>query len=113
MQHVAFAYDSLDDLLGSYVRLKNLGIEPLFAADHGLSVSVYFADPDGNSVELNVYNYADPRTAAEHLRAAPPARAHVDLEKMVAARKAGASAWALHERAVAGEFAPQQPFDPR
>ena len=29
--------------------------------------------------------------------------AHVDPEKMIAARRAGASAWELHERAVAGE----------
>jgi catechol-2,3-dioxygenase len=95
------------------VRLRRLGIEPTFAADHGLSISVYYDDPDGNVVELNVYNYADPRTAAEHLRLAPPTRSHVDLEKLLAARNAGASSWNLHERAVAGEFAPEKPFDPR
>ena len=38
--------------------------------------------------------------------------AHVDPEKMVAAREAGASSWELHERAVAGEFAPEKPYDP-
>ena len=39
--------------------------------------------------------------------------AHIDLEKLVAERKAGASPWDLHERALAGEFAPAEPFDPR
>ena len=37
----------------------------------------------------------------------------VDPEKMVAARKAGSSAWDLHERAFAGEFAPEKPCDAR
>jgi catechol 2,3-dioxygenase len=32
---------------------------------------------------------------------------------MIAARKAGASAWELHERAGSGEFAPEKPFDHR
>jgi hypothetical protein len=34
-------------------------------------------------------------------------------EKMIAARKAGATPWELHERAHTGEFAPAQPIDPR
>jgi len=38
--------------------------------------------------------------------------AHVDPEKMVAARQAGASPWELHERAVAGEFSPAKPHNP-
>jgi catechol 2,3-dioxygenase len=38
---------------------------------------------------------------------------HVDPEKMLAARKAGASPWEVHERAFAGEFAPAKPYDPR
>jgi hypothetical protein len=40
-------------------------------------------------------------------------RGQIDLDKMIAARKAGASPWDLHERAVAGEFAPPKPFDQR
>ena len=37
--------------------------------------------------------------------------APIDPEKMLAARKSGASPWELHERALAGEFAPAKPFD--
>lgn len=112
MQHVAFEYAALDDLLGTYVRLKGLGIEPTFVADHGLAVSFYYDDPDGNVVELNVYNYTSPWTATEHLRTAPPTRAHIDPEKMLTARKSGASPWELHERAIAGEFASARPYAP-
>jgi hypothetical protein len=37
---------------------------------------------------------------------------YVDPDKMIAARKAGASPWELHERALTGEFVPPQPSDP-
>jgi len=45
--------------------------------------------------------------------AANPMGAYVDPEKMIAARKTGATPWELHERAHTGEFAPAHPFDPR
>jgi catechol 2,3-dioxygenase len=113
MQHVAFEYSTLDDLLGTFARLRGLGILPLWAADHGVGTSIYYADPDQNIVEINVNNYGNPWTATEHMRSSPQnPPAPVDPDKMMAARKAGASPWELHERAVAGEFAPDGPFDP-
>jgi catechol 2,3-dioxygenase len=114
LQHVAFECATLDDLLGTYVRLKRMGIPPLWAADHGVAISVYYEDPEQNIVELNFNNYGSPWTATEFLRTANQAMpSQIDLEKMVAARKAGASPWELHERALAGEFAPAEPLDPR
>jgi len=113
LQHVAFECATLDDLLGTYVRLKGLGILPVWAADHGVGTSFYYADPDQNSVEININNYGNAWTATEHMRTSPPTFAQIDPEKMVAARKEGASPWELHERAVAGEFAPTKAYDPR
>jgi len=118
VQHVAFEYDTLDDLLGTYARLKALGILPVMAVDEGLQTGLYYNDPDQNSVELNVNNYGNEWTATEHMRAAQssggrPRRMAVDPEKMYTARKAGSSPWELHERALAGEFAPDKPYDPR
>jgi len=113
LQHVAFEYSTLDDLLGTYVRLKGLGVLPRWAADHGLGTSFYYEDPDGNVVEINVNNYGNAWTATEHLRTGPHILAPVDPEKMLAARQAGASPWELHEQAVAGEFAPAKSFDAR
>ena len=111
LQHVAFEYASLDDLLGTYVRLKGLGILSLWAADHGLGTSFYYEDPDRNVVEINVNNYGNSWTATEHLRSGPHILAAIDPEKMLAARKTGGSPWELHERALAGEFAPAKQFD--
>jgi catechol 2,3-dioxygenase len=117
VQHVAFGYETLDDLLGTFARLKGLGILPVMAVDEGLQTGFYYADPDQNSVELNVNNYGNEWTAAEHMRqtspSARPRRVFVDPDKMLAARKAGGSPWELHERAFAGEFAPAKPYDPR
>jgi catechol 2,3-dioxygenase-like lactoylglutathione lyase family enzyme len=96
LQHVAFEYQTIDDLLGTYARLKRLGIEPALAADQGLQTAFYYADPDQNSVELNVNNYGNEWTATEHVKtsasfAARPMGAYVDPDKMIAARKASAS----------------------
>ena len=116
LQHVAFNYETLDDLLGTYLRLKGLGILPLWAADHGVGTSFYYEDPDQNRVELNINNYSNDWTATEYMRnshtlGARPAA--IDPEKMVTERDAGTSPWELHERAMAGEFAPAKPFDAR
>src|SRR5215469_14470893 len=47
LQHVAFEYATIDDLLNSYVRIKKLGIEPILTTDHGPTTSFYYKDPDG------------------------------------------------------------------
>lgn len=111
MQHVAFEYPTIDDLLGTYVRLSALGIRPVWAADHGTAIAIYYHDPDRNTVELNVDNYSDEWTATELMRHAAPSRILLNPDRMVTAREAGASAWALHVRAMAGEFTPENPPD--
>ena len=52
LHHTAYEYPTLDDLLGTVARLKGLGIVPHMVLDHGMTLSFYFVDPDGNSVEL-------------------------------------------------------------
>jgi catechol 2,3-dioxygenase len=39
LQHVAFEYATIDGLLNSYARIKELGIEPVLTTDHGLSIA--------------------------------------------------------------------------
>ena len=113
LQHVAFECATVDDLLGTYVRLKNAGIPLRWAADHGPGISLYYQDPDRNVVEMFCYNFGSPWTATEYLREGEAGRpAQVDPDKLVEARKAGASPWDLHQRAQAGEFAPAKAYDP-
>jgi catechol-2,3-dioxygenase len=54
LEHVAFTYETLDDLLATYTRLRQSGIEPITPINHGMTLSLYYADPDGNQVELQV-----------------------------------------------------------
>lgn len=114
--HSAFEYPSMGDLLDTYSRLKVLGIEPHASLDHGLTTSFYYEDPDGNSVELQTDNFGSWQESSEWMRTSPQFAANpigmpVDPEKMVVARKAGASFAELHERAYNGEFQPSHPQD--
>lgn len=54
VEHIAYTYESLESLLDNYVRLKPKGILPYWCIHHGLTISMYYADPDGNQIELQV-----------------------------------------------------------
>lgn len=58
VHHIAFTYAALGDLVATYERLDRLGIHPVWCVNHGPTTSMYYADPDGNQVELQVDNYA-------------------------------------------------------
>lgn len=110
LHHFAFQLENLDDLLGTYERLKGLGIKPLVVVDEDVQISFYYNDPENNRVELNVNNYGNEWTATQRMKdASKPNRGEIDPEKLVAARKSGATHWDLHQRAVGGEFQPDQP----
>ncbi len=118
IHHSAFEYATIDDLLDTYTRLKNLSIEPHACLDHGMTTSFYYVDPDGNSVELQVDNFGNWEESREWMRTSPqfaadPIGMPVDPAQMVVARKAGASFAELHRRAYAGEFKPVGPLDLR
>ena len=53
LDHVAYTFTSLDDLFDHYIYLRDKGITPYWCVHHGLTVSMYYADPDGNQTELN------------------------------------------------------------
>ena len=59
LHHVAFTFSSLGELLGTYERLKGRAIAPHWCINHGPTTSLYYHDPDGNGVELQVDNFAD------------------------------------------------------
>lgn len=56
--HVAYTYTSLRDLLENYDYLKGLGILPYWCLHHGVTISLYYGDPDGNRSEFQVDVYA-------------------------------------------------------
>lgn len=59
--HVAFKVgDTLDDLRACKSDLEQQGVQLIGMSDHGVSQSLYLADPDGNEIELFVDS--DPTT---------------------------------------------------
>lgn len=54
LEHVAFTYATLAELVHTYVRLREHGIVPAFSVNHGPTVSLYYEDPDANKVELQI-----------------------------------------------------------
>lgn len=69
LHHTAFTYHDLGDLLHTYKRLKARGIEPFWTINHGPTTSMYYRDPDGNRVELQIDNFATAEEANEFMRA--------------------------------------------
>lgn len=116
VNHLAFGYDSVDDLLSSWERLKGEGIEPVLCTDHGPSIALYYKDPDTNTVELCCDAWEEPGGALEAARgpafAQNPFGRQFDPAKMLAACRSGVALRELHQRALADEYAPEQPGDP-
>jgi catechol 2,3-dioxygenase len=112
MHHVAFKYQTVDDLLGTCERIgRDHGYRPHAVLDHGMSLSFYFLDPDGNSVELAVNTLGDDATAREFMTSSPqfaadPLGTFCDGDALIEAWRAGADLDELHRRAYAGEFPP-------
>ena len=112
MHHTAFEYDSFDDLNESYLRLRDAGIAPAICLDHGMTFSYYYADPDGNNVELQCDVFGDWKKSTEWMRTSidfknDPLGKFVDPDKVAADRADGVDFEAIHEKAMAGGYAPE------
>ncbi|OAP57539.1 hypothetical protein AYL99_08277 [Fonsecaea erecta] len=57
LEHIAFTFETLDDLTESYQQRKALGVEPCWCTNHGPTTSIYYRDPDGNRIETQVDNF--------------------------------------------------------
>lgn len=62
LDHVAYTFETLGDLLSTYRRLEASGIKPYLPINHGPTTSLYYRDPDDNGIEFQVDNF---ETAAE------------------------------------------------
>lgn len=70
LDHLAYTYASLGDLVATYERLKAAGITPVVTINHGITTSMYYRDPDGNKVELQIDNYDDAQAMHDFMRSA-------------------------------------------
>ncbi|WP_428666912.1 VOC family protein [Reyranella sp.] len=93
VDHVAYTYDSVDDLIENYAQLKDKGILPYWCIHHGVTMSMYYADPDGNQMELQVdaLTSVDEANAFMHGPgfAANPIGVEYDPEEILAKMRSG------------------------
>lgn len=96
VDHVAYTYASLNDLFENYAQLKAQGIRPYWCIHHGITVSMYYADPDGNQMEFQVDSYGSNEEANVFMGgphfAANPIGVEYDPEDWLARLRAGAPA---------------------
>lgn len=95
IDHLAWSYATLDDLFATYQRCKTNGIDPYWCVHHGLTISMYYADPDGNQMEFQVNAFEDVDKCNAYIRgrtfAANPVGVEFDPEQWLAAVAQGAS----------------------
>jgi catechol-2,3-dioxygenase len=113
MHHSAFEYGSFDELNSSFLRLKEAGITPALCLDHGMTFSYYYADPDGNNVELQVDCFGDWAKSKEWMQSSDEFKANpighfVDPERVAVDYADGRSFEEIHAKAMAGGYAPEQ-----
>lgn len=105
IDHVAFTYRSLDELLATWERLKTKGIEPFWCINHGMSTSMYYRDPDGNEIELQVDNFPTMEACkawfASEAFAANPIGVDFDPAALLAKLRGGVSANELLKQGAA------------
>lgn len=58
VDHVAFTFAGLDELMETYFRLDEAGIKPYWSIHHGMTISFYYNDPEGNRIEFQAERFA-------------------------------------------------------
>ncbi|CAN5696086.1 VOC family protein [soil metagenome] len=94
LAHVAYTFRDVGELLSTYRRLKAKGIVPYRPIHHGPTLSMYYHDPDGNSVEMQVDCFRTKAEASAYFQTEAftrnPIGVNFDPEALVAAYERGA-----------------------
>ena len=112
MHHSAFEYATFADLMASYERLRGEAILPAFCLDHGLTISIYYKDPEGNFVELQSDNFGDWKLSSHFMRTSEDFRSNpigtfFDPEKVWQAHCEGQPFKTMQQSIRAGKFRPE------
>ena len=93
VDHVAYTYASLADLVDTYTRLKREGVVPYWPIRHGPTLSLYYKDPDGNRIEFQVDSFATAEEANAYMLseefASNPIGVRFDPDELVAQFRKG------------------------
>jgi catechol-2,3-dioxygenase len=109
--HIAFTLNSLADLVKSYEKKTAKGIEPHWSVNHGMSTSMYYFDPDGNEIKLQVDNFATAEEAHQFMTtpeyAQNPIGVDIDIEEFTWRVKSGEDEVGIKKRPVIGQRQPR------
>jgi hypothetical protein len=93
VNHLAYTWRTLGELVDPYKRLKADGIRPVRPIRHGPTLSLYYADPDGNHLEFQI-DVLEAEAANRFMRGpafeANPIGEPFDPDELVARFEAGA-----------------------
>ncbi|MGK7296583.1 MAG: VOC family protein [Candidatus Wenzhouxiangella sp. M2_3B_020] len=95
VDHLAWTHGSLQDLFDNYTHCKAEDIQPYWCVHHGLTISMYYADPDGNQMEFQVDAFDSADECNAYISGPPfeanPVGVEFDPEEWLAAVVNGAS----------------------
>src|SRR5688572_24479221 len=93
VNHVGYTYSNVGELVETYSRLRGLDITPYWQVHHGVTLSLYYQDPDGNRMEFQVDCCANAVEAHvymnSHSFAANPVGVEVDFDSLLAQYRKG------------------------
>ncbi|KAF5008753.1 hypothetical protein FDECE_4990 [Fusarium decemcellulare] len=106
LEHIAFAFTSLSDLLLAYRQRKSNGINAVWCVNHGPTTSIYYKDPDGNMLETQVDNFDTVEEATAFMTSEKfsenPIGTDFDPEELISAINQGTPENLLKERREIG-----------
>ena len=99
VNHVGYTYATVGELLDTYDRLKQLGITPYWRVHHGVTLSMYYQDPDGNRMEFQIDCCTNAEEAHTYMHsdafAANPVGVEVDFDSLLTQYRNGVPAETL------------------
>lgn len=106
LEHIAFSFASLGDLLLTYRQRKQKGINPVWPVNHGPTTSIYYRDPDRNMIETQVDNFESPDEATDFMNSElfseNPIGTDFDPEDLIKRLQSGVSEAELKKRIEIG-----------
>jgi len=99
IDHLAFTFTSIKELLLTYERLKKSGITPVWSINHGPTTSLYYEDPEGIRLEFQTENFPSAQLTADYLNspqfAENPIGVNIDPDYLLERLRAGVEEPAL------------------
>ena len=112
VNHVGYTFANPGELLETYARLKDAGITPYWRVHHGVTLSVYYRDPDGNRMEFQVDCCANAGEAHTYMQgeafAENPIGVEIDPDVLLMQYRSGVTS----EQLLAMPVGPPSPIPP-